>query len=152
MASLRERLQVLVFCELMKVVDCVCQPGKLALVGELHNPVQIVFLGGYQPGVFSQEPNALQRTGQEILAAKDFGRREGFWQRSEERNDRILFPEEPLVGSLENLGLATLSLAAQEATGLQPTRHVEAGVKQLLYLCVPRKKFFVWQTVQEAGL
>ena len=53
MASLRKRLKVLVLCELMKMVDRVRQPGKLALVGELHDPVQIVLLGGHQPGVFS---------------------------------------------------------------------------------------------------
>ena len=111
-----------------------------------------MLLGGHQPRVLPQEPNALQRAGQEILAAKDFGRREGFRQRSEEGNDRILLPEESLVGSLENLGFAALSLATQEAAGLQPTRHVKAGVKQLLDFCVTRKEFFVWQTVQEAGL
>ena len=35
---------------------------------------------------------------------------------------------------------------------LQPTGDVEAAVKQLPYFRVPRKKFFVWQSVQKARL
>ena len=107
-----ERLKVLVFRELMKMIDRVRQPGKLALVSELHNPVQIVLLGDQQPGVFSQEPDALQSAGQEILPAKSFGGWNRFWQRRIERDDRFLFPEEPLVRPLKNFGLATLALCA----------------------------------------
>jgi len=142
-----ESLKILVFRELMKMIDRVRQPGKLALVSELHNPVQIVLLGGQQPGVFPQEPDALQRAGEEILPAKCFGGWDGFWQRSKEWDNRFLLPEEPLVRSLENFGLATLALAAQDATRLQSTRHVEAGMKQLLYFCLAGKKLFIWQNI-----
>jgi hypothetical protein len=63
------------------------------------------------------------------------------------RESRLPVPKKPLVGSLENLGLATFALATQKATRLQSTRHVEAGVKQLLDFCLSGKKLFVRQNV-----
>jgi hypothetical protein len=88
----RKRLNVLVLCELVKVVDRVRQPGELALVASCTIRFRSCFSEATNRRPFS-EPDALQRTGQEILAAKDFSRRMDFGSECKEGNHGFLFPK-----------------------------------------------------------